>query len=107
MGSIGVTISPNIMINFVVEAAKQIPDKIQAVVPPITVPYIAGVPGTKGIPPAAMQNAPSMNLYTVFKTWKADYINEILLIYNNKYYNNSPLNIITASPDSKTLSSAT
>ncbi|KGN02251.1 permease [Clostridium novyi A str. 4570] len=36
--SIGVTISPNIMVNFIVEASKKIPNNIQKILPPINVP---------------------------------------------------------------------
>lgn len=40
--SIGVTISPNIMVNFIVEASKKIPMNIQNVLPPINIPGIHG-----------------------------------------------------------------
>jgi EmrB/QacA subfamily drug resistance transporter len=40
--SIGVTVSPNIMINFLAEAGKKVPDKIREALPPIEMPVAPG-----------------------------------------------------------------
>lgn len=41
--SIGVTVSPNIMINFIAEAGKSIPDRLRAAMPEIGMPNIPGI----------------------------------------------------------------
>jgi EmrB/QacA subfamily drug resistance transporter len=41
--SIGVTVSPNIMINFIAEAGKSIPDKLRAAMPELGMPDIPGI----------------------------------------------------------------
>lgn len=40
--SVGVTISPNIMVNFIAEAGKQMPDKLRAALPAVKPPVISG-----------------------------------------------------------------
>lgn len=47
--SIGVAVSPNIMVNFISEAAKNMPNKIMGILPAVNIPSIPGVK----IPPAS------------------------------------------------------
>lgn len=64
MRSIGVTISPNIMINFITEASKKLPELLKSNLPPVSMPKVPGMPSNI---PGMPSNLSSMSSGTLPK----------------------------------------
>lgn len=64
--SIGVTISPNIMVNFIVEASKNVTQNIKIVMPPLSIPKSAGnINISKAISPDMIDKFKSADVSTI------------------------------------------